>query len=149
MSQCVPQYIPLSSHLYLQMFIVMSHWSGLRLWLLWHHQYWILIKIPVSYPIITLCHKDSTLSTTQPFADDKDFWMGQFRVLDVGLGGSWASQDCWLSLICTTRTNTLTLLWLGHPMWTSAGGRDSSPILMPLETGHLRPHFQSQLHCAV
>ena len=30
MSQCVPQYIPLSTHLYLQMFIAMSHWSGLR-----------------------------------------------------------------------------------------------------------------------
>lgn len=38
--------------------------------------------------IITVCHEDSALSTSQPFADDKDFWVGQFRVLDVGLGGS-------------------------------------------------------------
>ena len=29
-SQCVPQSIPLSTHLYLQMFIAMSHWSGSR-----------------------------------------------------------------------------------------------------------------------
>ena len=27
---CVPQYIPLSTHLHLQMFIAMSHWSGSR-----------------------------------------------------------------------------------------------------------------------
>lgn len=26
MSQCVPKYIPLSTHLHLQMFIEMSHW---------------------------------------------------------------------------------------------------------------------------
>jgi hypothetical protein len=30
MSQCVPQYFPLSTHLHLQMFIAMSHWSGSR-----------------------------------------------------------------------------------------------------------------------
>ena len=29
-SQCVPQYIPLSTHLHLQMFIAVSHWSGSR-----------------------------------------------------------------------------------------------------------------------
>jgi hypothetical protein len=30
MSQCVPQYIPLSTHLHLEMSTAMSHWSGLR-----------------------------------------------------------------------------------------------------------------------
>lgn len=30
MSLCVPQYVSLSTHLHLQLFIAMSHWSGSR-----------------------------------------------------------------------------------------------------------------------
>jgi hypothetical protein len=39
--QCVTQYILLSTHLYLQMFIAVSHWSVWGLWLLLHYQSWI------------------------------------------------------------------------------------------------------------
>ena len=58
LSQCVPQYISLLIHLHLQMFIVMSHWSGLRSWFLWQHQYWILTGTSPWYPVIALCHRD-------------------------------------------------------------------------------------------
>jgi hypothetical protein len=28
------------------------------LWLLWHHQYWILMGTPPGYPVVALCHGD-------------------------------------------------------------------------------------------
>lgn len=60
MSQCVPQYIPLSTHLHLQMFIAMSHWSGSRplasvtLSILDPHQG----SSHIESPPVVLCHGD-------------------------------------------------------------------------------------------
>jgi hypothetical protein len=101
MSQRVPHYIPLSTHLHLQMFIAMSHCSGF--WdrrLLWHHQYWILIQTPPGYPFIARCHgypaalgqQDWPFHEFQPFADDIDFEVSQFRAQDLGLANSWAGS---------------------------------------------------------
>jgi hypothetical protein len=72
------------------------------LWLLWHHQYWILTKL---FPVILLlpCHgepealdlRDQHFHTPQQYTDDVDFEAGQLSSLDLGLCGSWAG---WLVL---------------------------------------------------
>lgn len=51
-------------------------------------------------PLKYLCHGDPpalkqqvwSFHVSQLFADDNRFWVGQFRSLDLGLGGSWAGQ---------------------------------------------------------
>lgn len=91
--------------------------------------------------------------------------MGQFGVLDADLGGSWAGQNCWLSLICATRVYILALLWLDHPMWTSPVlmclgpahlhltplgclGKEWGLLSQAHRLAHLRPLYEGQLYCA-
>jgi hypothetical protein len=70
--------------------------------------------------------------------------------LDLGVDGSWASA-CQLFLIQTARASSPALLWLGHPMLTSAGSRVSSSALMPsLAQAHPHPRCQSpRLYCPI
>ena len=94
--QCVPQYIPWCTHLHLQMFIAVSHWSGLR----------SLVSVTPSlldpqrgssqFSCGTLCQGDSAAADqqdlachmSQMFSDDTDFGVGQLDALDLGLDGS-------------------------------------------------------------
>lgn len=46
------------------------------------------------------------------------------------------------------RASSPALLWLGHSMLTSAGGRGSSPAIMSLRMPHLHPCLWRQFHCA-
>jgi len=57
-SSCVIQSISLPKQLYLQMFIAVRHWFGLRLRDLIHNQYWIFTESPLRYPVAALCHGD-------------------------------------------------------------------------------------------
>ena len=74
----------------------MSHWSGLRSLFLLHHQYRILTRTPLGYPVVALCHgdlvaldlQDQLLHTLQQFIDGIDVGVGQLKSLDLGLGGS-------------------------------------------------------------
>ena len=89
MSQCVPQYTPLSTHLHLQMFIAMSHWSGSR-----SLASVTIINIgssPGLLPVDLLlpCVMEILqlwISRAVPFTNDADLEMAQLKVLDLGLG---------------------------------------------------------------
>ena len=56
----------------------------------------MLTGIPPGYPIVALIHgepaalnqQNRSFHMSQPFADDIDVGVGQFRALDLGLGGS-------------------------------------------------------------
>jgi hypothetical protein len=50
MEKSVMWYTLLPKHLYLQMSVAMSHWSGSRPRVLLHHQYWIFTGNPLGYP---------------------------------------------------------------------------------------------------
>jgi hypothetical protein len=138
MSQCVPHYIPLSKHLHLQcslQWVIGLIWD---LWLLWHHQYQVLIRTPLGYPLVALCHGDPAaleqqawpFHMPQTFADDIDFGVGKFRALDLCLSGSWASQPA--SSPYPNHHGSPALNQLRHSMlpWPSARGRVRSSALM-------------------
>lgn len=56
------------AYLYLQMFVAVSPWSGLRLLL--HYHCWILPRTPLGYPVVVpLC-----LQELQQFIDALDVW---------------------------------------------------------------------------
>lgn len=57
-SQSVTQSTLLFKQLCLQMFVAMSHWSGLRLWLLIHSQCWSHMGAPLRYPVAALGQGD-------------------------------------------------------------------------------------------
>jgi hypothetical protein len=153
MLQCAPQYISLSKHLHLQMFIAMSPWSGSMSLAL------VILSIldpnrtPPGYPVASyhvdpsaLDQQDWPFHMSQPNANGIDFGVGQLRALHLSLGGSLTGQ---LSLTCTTKVSFPALLWADHPMPPSARGQVSSPALMPLRPAHLHPCLQSQLYTAV
>jgi len=60
-SQGVPQNIPLSTLLCLQMFITMTCHLMRGLWLLLLYQYWNFTGRLLRYPVVALCHGDSAL----------------------------------------------------------------------------------------
>ena len=93
-----PTVYPLSTHLYLQMFIAMSYWSVSRPWAsLLHYLYWILTGTPLGYFAVALCHggpaalilQDQPLHMLQRAIDAVDDGVEQLRAPDLGLGGSW------------------------------------------------------------
>lgn len=63
-----------------------------------HHQYWTLIETPLGYPAISLSHgglaalvlQDRPFHLSQWLIDRIGVGMGQFKVLDLRLRGSWA-----------------------------------------------------------
>lgn len=87
--QCVPRYTLLSTHLYLQMIIAMSHWSVTLLILDSH-------RTPLRYPIVAPCHgypaaldlQARPFHMLQQIIDGVDAGVGEPKALDLGLGGS-------------------------------------------------------------
>jgi hypothetical protein len=47
-----------------------------------------------------------------------------------------------------TKASSLALVWIGHPVPPSAGGKISSLALMPLGPAHPHPGHQGRVHCA-
>ena len=94
MSQCVPEYVPLSTLVHFQMFIAMSHYGSVSRSLA--SAILSILDPPLDYPVVVLCHgdlaaleqQDWRFHTSQSFGDDIGFGVGQFRTLDLGLGGS-------------------------------------------------------------
>jgi hypothetical protein len=88
-SQCVPRYTLLSTHLYLQIFVTMNLWSGF--WLLPPYQYQILTGTPLRCPVFALGHRDPTalslqdqpLHELQEFIDGVLVEVGQLKALDL------------------------------------------------------------------
>ena len=129
-SQCAPQYSPLSTHLHLQMFIAMSHWSGLRPLAPATPS----ILDPLRYPVAAvLCHEDPAALDLQEPALLHALVLNRWGrpAQSPGSGPRW--QLSWsahqLSCIHTTRVSSPALLWLGHPVPPLAGGRVSSPLV--------------------
>lgn len=91
----------------------------------------------------------------QPFADDTDFGMGQFRAVDLGLDGSRAGQHTrWSSqaLLQLSQASSIVLpsQGVGGPfsqVLQTVRGWASSPALKPSRLAHLYLYHQSQLHC--
>jgi hypothetical protein len=102
-SQCVPQYTLLSIHLCLQIFIAVTHWSGLRplaaatLSVLDPH----ISRTPLAHPIVALYHgkpaaldlQDQHLHTLQQIIDGADIGVGRLKALDLALSGSRVGQS--------------------------------------------------------
>ena len=71
------------------------------LWLLLHHQYWILAGTPLRCPLVVLSHGDPAalvlqclpLHTLPHFIDGIDTGVEQFKALDLGPGHSCVSQS--------------------------------------------------------
>lgn len=80
----------------LSLLITVSHWSGSSLWLVLHHQYWVLTRSPFRFPVVALCHgdpevqnlQDLPLHTFQQFTDGADIGVSQLKALDLSLSGS-------------------------------------------------------------
>ena len=83
--------------------------------------------------LFSLCYGDQQdwpFHLSQPFADDIDFGVCQFRALDLGLGRNSGESPIALPYQ-HPRSIFPALLWLGHPLLPMAGGRVSSPVLCP------------------
>jgi hypothetical protein len=133
-SLCVSQHTLESIHLHLWMFTAMS---GLveGLWLLWHHQYWILTRTPPS----SFGSAGLPLSHAQQFTDDIDLGVGQLKAL------VWARVGVNLaSPLALTYLHHQ--LQLSHPVLPLAGGRVRSPTLMAWVPAHLHPHLLCRVH---
>lgn len=131
MPQCVSQYIPLSTHLHLLMFITMNHLV------------WFEISVSVTPSLLAPPWDSSQFSCCCPsswrscsfrkagMAHSRistickwyRFWGGPIQSSGYGPGGSCASQ--W-----ATGVSSLALFWPGHPMPPLAGGRVISSALM-------------------
>lgn len=74
----------------------MSHWSGSRPLASVTPLMLDPPEASSGCPLVAQCHGDPAalnrqdwlFHASQPFADDKDFGVGQFRALDLDLGGS-------------------------------------------------------------
>lgn len=77
------------------MFIAMSFGLVQGLWVLVHHQFWILTETHLRYPAVTLIHGDPVamvpqdwfLHTFQQVIDEVDIGADQLKALDMGLDG--------------------------------------------------------------
>jgi len=134
------QYVTVWTTVYpsVQIFIVMSHWSGLRslasVTLSISDPHWgasWLSCCLMSWRSKALEQQDWPIHKSQSLVGDIDFGVIQFRALDLGLGSSWTGQPTSSFFICTTNEDFSGLLWLGHSMEPLAGGRAISPALMP------------------
>ena len=85
--------ILLSKQLYLQMFLVMSHWSGSGFWTFSKlDSHWT----PFRYSVVVLYFRDLAalvfqswpLQILQQFVDVVYVWVGQLRALDLDLGNT-------------------------------------------------------------
>jgi hypothetical protein len=128
-SQCVPLYTLLSTHLYLQMFIAVSPWSGSRPRASATLSILILTGTPLRYPVVALCHRDPAaldlqdwpFHVFQQFIDGVDVGVDQLKSTGSGPGGSWSAHQ--LSYAQTTRMSPLALPWLAHPIPLLARGK--------------------------
>jgi hypothetical protein len=93
------------------------------IWLLPHHQYWIIAGTLPCYPVSR--RACSFLSAGLVLSDIPivhrwcRFWVGQLKALDLGLSDSWAGQPtqrAQLSYTLTTRVSSPALPWLVYPM---------------------------------
>lgn len=99
-SQCVPQYTLLITHLCLWMFIAMSHWFGSSLWLLLYTiSTWSALELlsdillsSVSWRSYSFGSAGLALWCTPALHTWVDVGMGQLKALNVSLGGSWVGQ---------------------------------------------------------
>jgi len=91
--------IPLFLQLHLQMSLqwVIDLVQDLRR--LWHREYWILMSLlplscccPVSEDPAAVDQQSWPFHASPPLEEYTDFGVGQFRALDLSLGGSWAGQ---------------------------------------------------------
>ena len=57
-------------------------------WLLLLYQYWILIRTPIKYPVVSLDLQGLPFHMLLPFIDEVDLGVGQLKALDLVLGGS-------------------------------------------------------------
>lgn len=134
LSQCVPQCVPLSTYVHLQMFVVMSHCSGSR--------------SLVSVPSILGPYRNSCLANwcpvpedpapleqhkSQQFSDDRDFGVGQ---LIQSLGSGWElSWSVILTALYNTRLYHCSLARLPNATITLTGRQ--SPLLFSCPQGQL------------
>jgi hypothetical protein len=116
---CVLQSIPLSTHLHLQMFIAVSHWSGFCDTInigTSRGFFQVILLSPCVMEILQLWISKTGHFTHPSHPQTMQTWgMGHFRGQDLGLvgrEGSWSVRL--LSLICITNQCSQTLLWLGH-----------------------------------
>jgi hypothetical protein len=133
--QCAPQDTPLSMYLHFQMLIAMGHcFRGL--WLLWHHQYWILTGTSPSYPVVSLCHGhpgvlDWPFHVLQEFTDDVDFGVGQLKALGLGLRDSWEGQSTGSSLyVLSGQTFQRCSSWASQFFHQQEAGGSSSVLML-------------------
>jgi hypothetical protein len=120
-SQCSPQYTLLFTHLYLQMFIAVSHWS---VWDLLHHWYWMLFLTPLRHAVVALWHGDSIALDLQalPLCTLHQFING----IDIG----WVNSNPWTwAWVIPEFVNPTAFLHIHH--------RVSSPALY--HVAHSRP----------
>ena len=86
MSQCVPQYTPLSTHLHLQMFIAMTPWSGMRplasATLSVLEPRWNSSHVPYCCPVSWRFYSFGTAHTLQWFIDGVHVGVNQLKILD-------------------------------------------------------------------
>lgn len=86
-------YIPVSTHLHLQMSIATSRWSGSRsLASVTHHQY----SIPIRSPFVALCHGDPVPLEQQdwPFHTSQTIRPVQSPVSGTGWQLNWSALLC-------------------------------------------------------
>ena len=89
MSQCVLQYIRLSTHLRLQIFIAVSKalvWFKISGFCDTINPHWDCSKLSCCCPESWRSCSFGTAGLAQPFTDYIDIGGGQFRALDLGLG---------------------------------------------------------------
>lgn len=95
-SQCVPQYTSLYTHLHSKVFSVINHWSGLRSLAFVSPSVLTLLTGPPPCYSASLFHgdpaalrqRDWPFHMLQQFADDEGLRVGQLQVLDLRVGAS-------------------------------------------------------------
>jgi hypothetical protein len=121
--RCVPQFTLLSTQLYLQMFIAMSCWSGLRSLA---SATLLILDLPrdsfqrpcCCCPVSLRSYHFGSVHTLQKFVDEIDVGVGPIHSPGSGPEMYQRWSACQL------------LLWLGHPMLPPAMGRASSSAFM-------------------
>ena len=137
----VSLYIPLSTHLHLQMFTAVSHWSCLRSLasvtpsILDPHQdsSQLSCRRPCHGDPAALDPQNRPFQAFQPLTDDMDFEVGQLRALEPSLGGGWAGQLTGSPV--SAPPGKLSSTALARPP-NAVTGRVSFPALMASRAAH-------------
>jgi hypothetical protein len=113
------------------------------LWVLWHHQYWVLTGTPPSYPVVALCHGDPAALEQQdwPFhvlqrsTDDVGSEVGLLKALDLDLGCSWPGEPA--GSLNQYHQGKLSNIAQASPSNVDSSRRQGQPLLLSCPGGWL------------